>query len=77
MSRIREIRDLLQVNQSQLGEALGCTQSNVGQIERGELVLMPDRALRLIDWAKRKKRVALTMDQVYGRDPLPAQKAKV
>lgn len=75
MSRIREIRERLQLTQAGLGEVLGCSQGNVGFYERGEQMLPPDRAMRLLEYAK-PKGLVLTLDQVYGRKALPSEKAK-
>lgn len=69
MSQIREIRERLGVTQTDLGRALGCTQGNVGHYERGQ-PLPVDKAERLIEFAA-TKRLRLTLDQIYGRTPLP------
>lgn len=69
-NRIREIRERLGLTQEQFGQAIGCTQGNVGHYERGQL-LMPDRAGRLIEFAA-SRGLELTLDQVYGRVALPA-----
>lgn len=69
MSPILEIRERLRVTQTELGEVLGCTQGNIGHYERGQL-LRPDRAGKLIEFAA-SKGLKLTMDQIYGRAPLP------
>lgn len=71
MSRIKEIRERLEMTQAELAEALGCTQGNVGHYERGQ-TLPPERATSLIEFAQRRG-VRLTMDQVYGMQPLPVQ----
>lgn len=80
MSRIKEIRERLRLTQSELAEGIGCSQGNVGFIERGVQTLTPERAELLIDLAA-KQGLTLTLDQVYGRVPLPAdcrkQKARV
>lgn len=73
MSRIKEIRELLGLTQTELAECLGCTQGNVGHYERGQ-VLMPDRAERLIEFAA-SKGIKLTLDQIYGRSALSPSKA--
>lgn len=70
MSTIKAIRELLNATQSELAQALGCTQGNVGFYERGQ-ALPVDRAERLIAFAAKKKHLNLTLDQVYGRRPLP------
>lgn len=73
MSRIKEIRERLGLTQTELAEGIGCTQGNIGHYERGQ-VLLPDRAERLIDLAARQG-LKLTLDQVYGRMPLPKPRA--
>lgn len=73
MSRIKEIRKLLNLKQHELAEELGCAQTNVSHYEKGQM-LPPDRALALIDVAAKKK-LRLTLDQVYGRSPLPRAKS--
>ena len=74
MSRIKEIRALLGVSQADMAEGLGCAQTNVSHYEKGQM-LPPDRAARLIDFAK-TRRLRLTLDQVYGRVALPQIKAR-
>lgn len=75
MSRIREIRERLNLTQTAMADELGCTQGNIGHLERGTQVLMPDRAERLIEVAS-KRGLRLTLDQIYGRKPLPTDKAR-
>lgn len=74
MSRIKEIRERLGLTQEEFGQAIGCTQGNVGHYERGQ-VLLPDRAARLIEFASQRG-LSLTLDIVYGREPLPADRRK-
>jgi putative transcriptional regulator len=64
----KAIRDLLGVTQAKLAEGLGCTQTNVSLLDRGQLV-MPETAVRLVDFAA-ERGVTLTLDQVYGLKPL-------
>lgn len=75
MSRIREIRERLKLTQTALAVELGCTQGNIGFIERGVQPLTPKKAELLIEVAA-KKGLRLTFDQVYGRKPLPQVKAE-
>jgi putative transcriptional regulator len=76
MSQIKEIRLRLRLTQEALGEVIGCSQGNVGFYERGDQLLPVDRAEKLIDYAK-PKGLRLTLDQIYGRAPLPgAEKAR-
>jgi putative transcriptional regulator len=70
MSRIKEIRERLQVTQAELGEGIGCSQGNVWQYEANNQTLPPDRALMLVKFAKRHG-LSLTLDQVYGVKDLP------
>lgn len=73
MSKLKEIRALLgNPSQTEVGKALDCTQGNVGHYERGQQ-LPPDRAKALIEYAA-KHGLHLTLDQVYGRKPLPKPK---
>lgn len=72
MSRIKEIRERLEMTQSDFAEALGCTQGNIGHYERGQ-TMPPERAERLIVFAARKS-LKLTLDQVYGRSALPTDR---
>lgn len=72
MSQIREIRERLGVTQTELGRALGCTQGNVGHYEGGQRLPI-ERAERLIEYAA-TKRLSLSLDQIYGRKPLPRVK---
>jgi DNA-binding XRE family transcriptional regulator len=76
MSRIKEIRALLgNPSQEELGSAIGVTQGAYGFYERGEIVMPVQKAELLIDYAAKRK-VRLTLDQVYGRAPLPAPKVR-
>lgn len=70
MSTIKAIRERLQLTQAQLGEELGCTQGNVWQMETQGQEIKLRRAERLIEIAAQKG-LHLTLDQVYGRAPLP------
>jgi putative transcriptional regulator len=72
MSRIKEIRERLDMTQSEFAEALGCTQGNIGHYERGQ-TMPPERAQTLIEFAARKS-LRLTLDQVYGRSALPVER---
>jgi putative transcriptional regulator len=72
MNAIAAIRKRLNLNQDELGNGIGCTQSNVGQYERGEIRMPIDRALRLIQFAA-ERGLKLSLDQCYGQAPLPPQ----
>jgi transcriptional regulator with XRE-family HTH domain len=65
MNRIKEIRQRLGLSQEEFGKGIGCSQGNVGFIERGVQELLPDRARKLIEFARGKGH-ELTFDQVYG-----------
>lgn len=73
MNRIKEIRERLSLTQEQFGKGIGCTQGNVGHLERGNQVLMPDLAGKVIEFSGTHG-LPLTLDQVYGRVPIPAGK---
>ena len=64
MSNILSIRKRLGMSQAALGEAIGCTQGNVGHYERGQTV-PPEMARRLIRFAA-SRGVVITFDDVYG-----------
>lgn len=69
MHQIKAIRMRLGLSQQSMGHALGCTQSNIGHYERGQM--MPTRrARRLIDFASGLGLV-LSFDHIYGDAPLP------
>jgi transcriptional regulator with XRE-family HTH domain len=76
MSRIKEIRALLgNPLQEEIGRALGVTQGAYGFYERGEVVMPVQKAELLIGYAA-ERGWSLTLDQVYGRKPLPKAKAR-
>lgn len=70
MSRFLEIRTLLGMTQQEIAEVLGCVQSNVSFLDRGQTIT-PDVAGKLID-AARALGVALTFDHIYRDEQLPA-----
>ncbi len=70
MARFLEIRTLLCMTQQEMAEVLGCVQSNVSFLDRGQTIT-PEVAEKLIA-AARAMGVHLTFDQVYSRTPLPA-----
>jgi len=71
MSTIKAIRERLGLSQLALGRGIGCTQGNIFHYERGQ-TLPPDAAKRVITFAA-EHGLDLTMDQIYGLQPLPAQ----
>ena len=64
MNSIQHIRTRLAVTQSVLAEAIGVSQANVSNYERGQTV-PPDVARRLIVFSAARG-VALTFNDVYG-----------
>lgn len=64
MSYIKTIRERLGVTQSELGDAIGCTQGNVGHYERGQTV-PPETAKKLIAYAATRG-VNLRYEDIYG-----------
>lgn len=70
MSRFLEIRNLLGMTQLEMSEVLGCVQSNVSFLDRGQTIT-PEIAAKLIA-ASRAMDVHLTFDHIYGGVALPA-----
>lgn len=64
MNSIQHIRTQLAVTQSVLAEAIGVSQANVSNYERGQTV-PPDVARRVILFAAAKG-MAVTFDDLYG-----------
>lgn len=75
MNAILSIRRRLGVTQSELAQALGCTQGNVHHYERGQTVL-PAVARRLIAFAAERGEV-VTFDQIYADEAVPATGSSV
>lgn len=73
MSTIKAIRERLRLTQTELAGVMGCTQPNIGHYEADRQPVPADRAILLIDHAATKG-LKLTLDQVYGRKPLPAER---
>jgi putative transcriptional regulator len=69
MNSIQSIRERLGVTQSVFGDGIGCTQGNVGHLERGQTV-MPPVAEKIIEFAK-SKGLEIGFDHIYGNAPLP------
>lgn len=65
-SLFRGVRLQLRMTQADLASALGCTQGNIGFIERGTQTLMPDMAKRLIRFAAAKG-LKVTYEDLYGQ----------
>lgn len=70
MSKIKAIRELLELTQEQLGDGIGCSQANIWQIESNGQELLPEKAKKLIELAS-KHGLKLSFDHVYGQAPLP------
>lgn len=71
MSRFLEIRNLLGLTQQEMSEVLGCVQSNVSFLDRGQTIT-PDVARKLIE-AGHAMQVELSFECIYGNAPLPAR----
>jgi transcriptional regulator with XRE-family HTH domain len=69
MSRFLQIRNLLDLNQTEVAEVLQCTQPNVSLLDRGQTIT-PASADKLIS-AAHALGVPLTWGHVYGKEPLP------
>jgi putative transcriptional regulator len=65
MNRIKAIRARLGVTQVVLGEAIGCTQGNIGHYERGQQTFPPDMAAKLIAFAASKGQ-KVSFDEIYA-----------
>jgi putative transcriptional regulator len=74
MADIKSIRAHLAVTQQALADAIGCTQGNVSNYEKGQTI-PPDVAGRLIEFAKTKG-AEITYDHVYGSAELIGQTAE-
>lgn len=74
MNAIRSIRDRLGATQTELGAALGVTQSNVSFYENGQ-TMPPDVAAKLIAFAA-KGGLSISYDHIYGGARLPRAKVK-
>lgn len=74
MRPIQIIRMRLGVSQQQLADALGCTQANVSNYERGQTI-PPEMARKLIAFAHSKGLGYLTWDHVYGAAQMPPLRA--
>lgn len=74
MNTIKAIRERLGLSQDALGRGIGCTQGNIFHYERGQ-TLPPEAAKRVIAFSA-ERGLVLTMDQLYGLQPLPEQPAQ-
>ena len=69
MRKMQIIRSRLGMKQSELGDALGCSQMNVSYYERGQDV-PPKVARKLIEVAAARGLV-ITFDHIYGDADVP------
>lgn len=74
VSPIRRIRDRLNMPQRALAALIGVTQGMVGNYETHRHEISPAVARRLVEVA-RERGVSITLDQVYGLEPVPAVSA--
>lgn len=72
MTALRSIRKRLGVSQGQIAEILGCNQSNVSGIERGQYAMSPAVAAKLIEFS-RSRGLEISYDHVYGAADLPPE----
>ena len=75
MSTIKDIRERLGLTQKELGAILGCGAPSISWYEKGDVPIPLPRANRLIAEAGWRG-LRLTLDQVYGRSPLPSVRRK-
>lgn len=69
MKTVTAIRRKLGMTQVALAAAMGCSQSLVSGYENGSWVISPENAKTLREVA-RGRGLALTLDQIYGLEPL-------
>lgn len=69
MKTIKAIRELLSMTQEELGKALGVSQGSVSAYESGAASIPVPNAIKLIEVAD-VKGVALSLDQIYGREAI-------
>jgi transcriptional regulator with XRE-family HTH domain len=67
MNGLIALRKKLQMSQAEVGAAIGVTQSAISQYERGDCLMTPDVAIRLVQFARRKG-IRATMDALYMTD---------
>ncbi|MEQ6473866.1 helix-turn-helix transcriptional regulator [Comamonas sp. wu1-DMT] len=68
MSNIKAIRLALGLTQQKFAEGVGCTQSAVGQFERGETTPSVEIGKRVVGLAADAGR-EVSLDHVYGMKP--------
>lgn len=69
MNEVKAIRIRLGLSQQDLGDGIGCTQTNIGHYERGQQ-LPPQMAQKLIEFAAQRG-LQISFDHIYGVKPLP------
>lgn len=70
MHNLKPIRKTLEMTQTEMAVVLGCTQGNVGFLERGQM-LHPEQAKALQTFAL-SRGWTLTLDHIYAVETLPA-----
>ncbi len=65
MNQIKSIRAHVGLTQAKFGDCIGCTQSAVGQFERGESDPTIEKAARVIELAH-SYGLSLQLEHVYG-----------
>ncbi|MFP3798662.1 helix-turn-helix transcriptional regulator [Paraburkholderia sp. SIMBA_027] len=71
MNGLIALRKSLSMSQAEVGAAIGVTQSTISQCERGEILLSPDKAKRLVLLA-RARGVLASLDALYFGSPAAA-----
>ena len=67
---IKAIRNKIGLSQSQIGSALGCHQSDISRIERGEVT--PDWLIKFAVLLKMLKDAGLSYEDIVMEFPAPA-----
>lgn len=70
MNNLKSIRTHLGQTQQAIADGLGCTQSNIGHYERGQM-FPPEMARKLIAICAQQFGLVITFDHVYGDAKLP------
>lgn len=70
MNQIKSIRSRVGLTQTKFGDCIGCTQSAVGQFERGESDPTIEKAIRIIELAV-SHGLLIQLEHIYGLTPLP------
>ena len=74
MNQIKSIRTYVGLTQAKFGDCIGCTQSAVGQFERGESDPTIEKAARIIDLAL-SHGLSIQLEHIYGLKPLQEKPA--